>query len=46
MTLYPPGRAYVILLLKLVKLPLLDFVLFGKASNDLANLAKEEGRGL
>jgi hypothetical protein len=39
---YPSGRAYVVLLLKLLELPFLGFVLLRKASNDLANLMREK----
>src|SRR6266403_852697 len=37
-----PGRAYVVLPLELLKLSFLGFVLLGKASNDLANLSREQ----
>jgi hypothetical protein len=37
-SLYPPGRAYIVLPLKLFELPFPGFVLLRKTSNDLANL--------
>jgi hypothetical protein len=40
--LYLPGWAYVVLPLKLLELPFLGLVLLGKASNDLANLMREQ----
>ena len=40
-SLYPSGRADVVLLLKLLELPFLGFVLLGKASNDLAYLTRK-----
>jgi len=40
-SLYPSGRPDVVLLLKLLELPFLGFVLLGKASNDLAYLARK-----
>ena len=39
-SLYPPGWADVVLLLKLLELPFLGFVLLGKASDDLAYLTR------
>jgi hypothetical protein len=39
---YLPGWAYVVLPLKLLQLPFLGLILLGKASNDLANLMREQ----
>jgi hypothetical protein len=41
-TLHLPGRAYFVLSLKLLEISFLGLVLLGKASNDLADLMREQ----